>query len=383
MSTALPLDAKVYVAGHRGLAGSALVRELEKRGYSNLITRTHAELDLTDQPAVRRFFEAERPEYVFLAAAKVGGILANNTYPAEFIAENLAIQTNVIHEAWRAGVKRLLFLGSSCIYPRDCPQPIKESYLLTGPLEFTNRSYALAKIAGVEMCWAYNRQYGTKFLAAMPTNLYGPGDNYDLQSSHVLPALIRKFHEAKVRNDRSVPVWGTGSPRREFLYSDDMASACVFLMSLADDAFDDLLNPSNPFVPSGVSSSVRPERNEVESKDPLVLRQAQHERETNPFVPSGVSSSVRPERTEVESKEERLPPLINIGCGEDLTIRELAEQVRRTVGFTGTIAWDATKPDGTPRKLLDVSRLFALGWRPRITLTEGIAAAYQDFLKSR
>ena len=347
MSTALPLDAKVYVAGHRGLAGSALVRELEKRGYSNLITRTHAELDLTDQPAVRRFFEAERPEYVFLAAAKVGGILANNTYPAEFIAENLAIQTNVIHEAWRAGVKRLLFLGSSCIYPRDCPQPIKESYLLTGPLEFTNRSYALAKIAGVEMCWAYNRQYGTKFLAAMPTNLYGPGDNYDLQSSHVLPALIRKFHEAKVRNDRSVPVWGTGSPRREFLYSDDMASACVFLMSLADDAFDDLLNPSNP------------------------------------FVPSGVSSSVRPERTEVESKEERLPPLINIGCGEDLTIRELAEQVRRTVGFTGTIAWDATKPDGTPRKLLDVSRLFALGWRPRITLTEGIAAAYQDFLKSR
>jgi GDP-L-fucose synthase len=306
-------DARIYVAGHRGLVGSALVRQLKARGYTNLITHTHAELDLTDQAAVRAFFEREKPEYVFLAAAKVGGILANNTYPAEFIRDNLAIQTNVIHEAWRAGVKRLLFLGSSCIYPRDCPQPIKEEYLLTGPLEPTNRPYAVAKIAGIEMCWAYNRQYGTQYLAVMPTNLYGPGDNYHPENSHVIPALIRRFHEAKIKGDPSVTVWGTGTPRREFLYSDDMADACVFLMSLPDEKFDSVLNPPHS-----------------------------------------------------------APPLINIGVGEDLTIRELAETIARVVGYEGKITFDPSKPDGTPRKLLDVSRLTALGWVARVSLREGL-----------
>jgi GDP-L-fucose synthase len=326
MSSGLPTDAKIYVAGHRGLAGSALARELHAQGYTNLVTRTHAELDLTDQPAVRDFFREEKPAYVFMAAAKVGGILANNTCPAEFITENLTIQTNVIHAAWQLGVRRLLFLGSSCIYPRDCPQPIRESYLLTGPLESTNRPYALAKIAGVEMCWSYNRQYGTRFLAAMPTNLYGPGDNYDLETSHVLPALIRKFHEAKARGDKAVRLWGTGSPRREFLYSDDMAAACVLLMSLDDEAFDRALDPE------------------------------------------GSNSQ---------------PPLINIGCGADLTIRELAERVSKAIGFTGRIDWDPTKPDGTPRKLLDVGRLMALGWQPKIDLDRGIRDAYRDFLSHR
>jgi GDP-L-fucose synthase len=306
-------DARIYVAGHRGLVGSALMRRLQAGGYTNLITRTHAELDLTDQAAVREFFEREQPEYVFLAAAKVGGILANDTYPAEFIRDNLAIQTNVIHEAWRAGVKRLLFLGSSCIYPRDCPQPIKEEYLLTGPLEPTNRPYAVAKIAGIEMCWAYNRQYGTQYLAVMPTNLYGPGDNYHPENSHVIPALIRRFHEAKVKGEPSVTVWGTGTPRREFLYSDDMADACVFLMSLPDEKFDSVLNPPHS-----------------------------------------------------------APPLINIGVGEDLTIRELAETIARVVGYEGKITFDPSKPDGTPRKLLDVSRLRALGWRARVSLREGL-----------
>ena len=325
MTSGLPLEGKIYVAGHRGLAGSALVRELRAQGYRNLVTRTHAELDLTDQPAVRDFFSKEKPEYVFLAAAKVGGIMANKTYPAEFITQNLAIQTNVIHEAWRSGVKRLLFLGSSCIYPRDCPQPIKESYLLTGPLEPTNRPYALAKIAGVEMCWSYNRQYGTRYLAAMPTNLYGPGDNYDLENSHVLPALIRKFHEAKARGDKTVTVWGTGAPRREFLYSDDMAAACFFLMKLGDEAFDRALSPDD--------------------------------------------SNLQ-------------PPLINIGCGEDITIRELAEKVANTVGFSGRLEWDKTRPDGTPCKLLDVSRLWALGWRPRTSLDEGLTQAYRAFLNT-
>jgi GDP-L-fucose synthase len=323
MQSGLPIDARIYVAGHRGLVGSALLRQLAAHGCRNVITRTHAELDLTNQTVVRDFFQHESPEYVFLAAAKVGGILANNTYPGTFIGENLAIQTNVIHAAWRAGVKRLLFLGSSCIYPRDCPQPIRESYLLSGPLEFTNRPYAVAKIAGVEMCWAYNRQYGTRYLAAMPTNLYGPGDNYDLQNSHVLPALIRKFHEAKVRRAPTVTLWGTGSPRREFLYSDDMADACLFLMGLTDEVFESVIK-------SGFD------------------------------VPA--------------------PPLINIGCGQDLTIRELAEQVRRLVGFAGHIAWDPSKPDGTPRKLLDISRLNALGWKQRINLEEGIARTYKDFI---
>jgi GDP-L-fucose synthase len=329
-------ESRIYVAGHRGLAGSALVRRLTAAGYRNLVTRSHAELDLTDQGAVRGFFQGERPEYVFLAAAKVGGILANDTYPAEFIRDNLAIQTHVIHEAWRAGVKRLLFLGSSCIYPRDCPQPMKEEYLLTGPLEPTNRPYAVAKIAGIEMCWSYNRQYGTRFLAAMPTNLYGPGDHYDLQNSHVLPALIRKFHEARARGERQAVVWGSGAPRREFLHSHDMADACVFLMNLPDSGFDALLGapPSPPFTAHG---------------SPLTAHALQ-------------------------------PPLVNIGCGEDLTIRELAQLVKDAVGFTGELAWDRSKPDGTPRKLLDVTRLGALGWRPRIPLAEGIRDAYGDFL---
>lgn len=314
--------AKIYVAGHRGLVGSAIMRRLAAGGYDNIVTRTHAELDLTNQAAVRDFFQQERPEYVFLAAAKVGGILANNTYPAEFVHQNLAIQTNVIHESWRAGVKRLLFLGSSCIYPRDCPQPIKEEYLLTGPLEPTNRPYAVAKIAGIEMCWAYNRQYGTQYLAVMPTNLYGPGDNYDLEKSHVVPALIRKMHDAKVRGDDSVTVWGTGAPRREFLYSDDMADACVFVMSGAGEGHGQLLNPETV-------------------------------------------------------------PLINIGCGEDLTIRELAETVAQVVGFAGRVRFDTTKPDGTPRKLLDISRLTGLGWRPRVALADGMRLAYADYCSSQ
>ena len=316
-------DTKIYVAGHSGLAGSALVRELQKRGYRNLLLRTHAELDLTDRVAVRAFFEKERPEHVYLAAAKVGGIMANFELPADFVYLNLAIQNNVIDEARLAGVKRLLFLGSVCIYPRDCPQPIKEEYLLTGPLEFTNRPYAIAKIAGVEMCWAYNRQYGTRYLAAMPNNLYGPGDRYDLKHSHVLPAFIRKFHEAKASGVKSVTLWGTGTPRREMLYCDDMAEACVTLMELPDKDFDRLLG-------------------------------------FNPALPQ--------------------PPLVNIGWGEDYTIRELATRVKRVVGFRGEIAWDSSKPDGTPRKLLDASRMRAMGWSPRTSLEVGLGNAYQDFL---
>ena len=311
---------KIYVAGHRGLAGSAIVRRLRAAGCENLVLRTHAELELTDAAAVRRFFEAERPRHVVLAAAKVGGILANDTMPAEFIHENLAIQTNVIHEAWRAGVKRLLFLGSSCIYPRLAPQPLKEEYLLTGPLESTNRPYAVAKIAGIEMCWSYNRQYGTQYLAVMPTNLYGPGDNYDLRTSHVLPALIRKAHEAKARGEDALVVWGTGKPRREFLYSDDMADACVALLRLDGAQFGALTGG--------------------------------------------------------------YPPLVNIGSGSDLTISELAQLVARAVGFRGSLRFDATKPDGVPRKLLDVSRLARLGWSPRLGIEEGVALAYRNFLES-
>src|SRR3989442_2736122 len=271
----MELDARTYVAGHRGLAGSAILRRLSSGGYRNIVTRTHAELELTDTRAVKAFFESEKPEYVFLAAAKVGGILANNTRPAEFIHSNLAIQTNVIHEAWRNGVKRLLFLGSSCIYPRACPQPIKEEYLLAGPLEATNRAYAIAKISGVEMCRSYNQQYGTSYLAVMPTNMYGPGDNYDPESSHVLPALIRKMHEAKTRGFDRVVVWGTGSPRREFLYSDDMADACVMMMNLPDDAFGELLQGPNDL------------------------------------------------------------PLINVGCGEDQSVADLSRAVAAIVGFSG------------------------------------------------
>ncbi|MGH8480078.1 MAG: GDP-L-fucose synthase family protein [Gammaproteobacteria bacterium] len=313
--------AKVYVAGHRGLLGSALVRGLRAAGFENLVTLAHAELDLADAAAVRDFFARERPEHVFLAAAKVGGILANATYPADFIRENLSIETHVIDAAYRTGVKRLLFLGSSCIYPRDCPQPMQEASLLSGPLEPTNRPYAIAKIAGIELCWAYNRQHGTRYLAVMPANLYGPGDHYDLETSHVLPALIRKMHEAREQGEREVVVWGSGTPRREFLYSDDAAAACVFVMGLPDEIFDPLLHPG-------------------------------------PAVPS----------------------LLNIGCGEDLTIRELAELVRSVVGCRAEVRWDAGKPDGTPRKLLDVSRLQALGWRPRIGLREGLGRAYRAYL---
>lgn len=317
-------DARIYVAGHRGLVGSALVRRLRAAGYSDLITRTHAELDLTDPAAVHRFVEEAKPEYIFLAAARVGGILANNTYPAQFIRDNLAIQTNVIHEAWLGGVRRLLFLGSSCIYPRECPQPMKEDYLLSSSLEPTNRPYAVAKISGIEMCWAYNRQYGTQYLSAMPTNLYGPGDNFDLATSHVIPALLRKFHEAKVRGDKQVVVWGTGTPRREFLHSDDMADACLFLMDLPDERFQPLL---------------------------------------------------------AAERNDGTPPLINIGSGTDLTIAELAMLVKEVTQFCGKVVYDSTKPDGTLQKLEDISRLRALGWAPRIPLREGLAGLYSCMIE--
>jgi len=309
-------DGRIYVAGHLGLAGSALVRSLERHGFNNFVFRSQAELDLQNAAATDAFFTAERPEYVFLAAAKVGGIQANNTYPADFIRDNLQIQTNVIDAAWRNGVKRLLFLGSSCIYPRDCPQPIREEYLLTGPLEATNRSYALAKIAGIEMCWSYNRQYGTRFLAAMPTNMYGPGDNYNLETSHVLPALIRKVYEAKRAGRSEVVVWGTGKPLREFLFSNDFADACVHLMTLDDATYGTLLSESSP-------------------------------------------------------------PLINVGYGSDVTIRKLAETVCRVLGFTGSLVFDASKPDGTPRKLMDSSRLRSLGWQPKVDLETGIRLAFE------
>ncbi|MFZ4652523.1 MAG: GDP-L-fucose synthase family protein [Rubrivivax sp.] len=315
-------EPKIFVAGHRGLVGSALVRRLMHAGYGSLVLRTHAELDLEDQAAVRAFFQAERPDHVVLAAARVGGIHANNTYPAQFIHCNLAIQNNVIHEAWRAGVDRLLFLGSSCIYPRECPQPMKEEHLLTGPLEPTNRPYAIAKIAGIEMCWAYNREYGTRYFAVMPTNLYGPNDNYDLQNSHVLPALIRKMLEAKERGDVAVTVWGTGTPKREFLYSDDLADACVKLLTLPEAEYAGLL-------------------------------------------------------------ERYRPPLINVGCEAEVTIRELAEAAARVVGFTGQLIFDTSKPDGTPRKLMDSSRMFALGWRPQVSLDDGIWRSLDDYLRAR
>jgi len=309
---------RIYIAGHRGLAGSAIMRELQRQGYSNLIGRTHAELDLEDATATHRFFEQERPEIVFLAAAKVGGIHANNSYPVQFLMNNLLVESNVCRAAYVSGVKRLVFLGSSCIYPRDCPQPIKEEYLLTGPLEATNRAYALAKIAGIEMCWAYNRQYGTKWLAAMPTNLYGPGDNYDLNNSHVLPALIRKIHEAKVAGVDEVVLWGSGTPNREFLYVDDLANALVFLASLDDERYDTLTNPA-------------------------------------------------------------LCPLINVGTGEELTIRKLAEMCADVVGYNGRFIQDTSKPDGTMRKVLDVSKIGELGWKASTSLEDGIHLTYKAF----
>ena len=309
-------SSRIFVAGHRGLVGSAICRELERRGFTSLILRTHSELDLTDRTTVLEFFKNEQPEFVFLAAAKVGGILANDTYPADFIRENLEIQTSVIDACYQSGVQRLLFLGSSCIYPKLAPQPIKEEYLLTGPLEPTNRAYALAKIAGIEMCWSYNRQYGTKFLAAMPTNLYGPGDNFDLRGSHVLPALMRKVVEAKRAGDRKLVVWGTGRPRREFLYSDDLAEACIHLLNLPENLYESLIS--------------------------------QHE-----------------------------APLINIGTGEDLTIRELAELVARVLDFKCELIFDTTRQDGTPQKLLDVSRIHAIGWKAKVSLEEGIRRTYE------
>lgn len=299
---------KIYIAGHRGMVGSAIWRRLEAEGYTNLIGRTSSELDLTDQAAVESFFAENRPDYVFLAAAKVGGIKANNDYPAEFIHENLAIQTNVIHNAWRFGAAKLAFLGSSCIYPRDCPQPIKEEYLLTGPLEPTNQPYAIAKIAGIEMCKSYRRQYGFDAISLMPTNLYGPGDNFDLETSHVLPALIRKFYEAKQRGDQEVEIWGTGKPRREFLHVDDLADAALHLM--------------------------------------------QHYSE---------------------------PDHINVGVGTDITIRELAELIRTVVGYDGDLCFDPKKPDGTPRKLLDIGRLSAAGWSSNVSLKTGTRHVYDEY----
>lgn len=309
---------KIFVAGHRGLVGSAICRELARQGYTNLVLRTRAELDLADASAVGEFFEREHPEYVILAAAKVGGILANNSTPADFIRENLAIQNSVLNAAQANGVRRLLFLGSSCIYPRLAPQPIREEYLLTGPLELTNRPYALAKIAGIEMCWAFNRQYGTKFIAVMPTNLYGPGENLDLTTSHALAALLRKAIEAKAAGERKMTVWGSGTPRREFLYSEDLAKACVFLMNLPDEKIDSLISDAEP-------------------------------------------------------------PLLNVGTGEDLTIRELAELICRVVGFEAELVFDPSKPDGTPRKLLDVSKVQALGWKAQTTLEHGIRETAKDF----
>jgi len=303
-------DAKIYVAGHRGLAGSSIVRCLRAAGYHNLVFRTHAELELTNQQAVESFFQAERPEYVFLAAAKVGGIHANNTYPAEFIRDNLAIQTNVIHSAWQNGTQKLLFLGSSCIYPKFAPQPMPEACLLTGELEPTNEWYAIAKIAGIKMCQAYRRQYGFDAISLMPTNLYGPGDNFDLQNSHVLPALLRKFHEARERGDEEVVVWGTGTPRREFMHVDDLGAAAVFLMeNYSDEGF------------------------------------------------------------------------VNVGVGGDVSIRELADLVKDVTGFKGRIVQDLSKPDGTPRKLMDVSKLSALGWKAKIDLREGVAQTYAWFVQ--
>jgi GDP-L-fucose synthase len=307
-------DNKIYIAGHRGLVGSAIVRRLRAGGYTNVVTCTHAELDLIEPRAVFEFFEKEKPEYVFLAAAKVGGIHANNTYRADFIYQNLMIESNIIHASYRHGVKKLMFLGSSCIYPKHAPQPMREEYLLTGLLEPTNEPYAIAKIAGIKMCDAYNRQYGTNFMSVMPTNLYGLGDNYDLQNSHVLPALIRKMHEAKMQNAKEVVVWGTGTPKREFLYSEDLADACVFLM----------------------------------------------------------------EKYNVADIGE----FVNIGSGKEITIRELAELVSEIVGFRGQLVFDTSKPDGTPRKLLDVSRLHSLGWKPKTEFREGIALAYADFRKN-
>ncbi len=312
---------RIYIAGHRGLVGSAISRELQRCGYSNIVSRTRSELDLTQTQAVREFFLSERPEYVFLAAAKVGGIAANDRYPVEFLLENLKIQTNVIESAFESGVKRLLFLGSTCIYPKFAQQPIREEYLLTGPLEPTNRAYAIAKIAGVELIWSYNRQFGTRYLAIMPTNLYGPNDNFDLETSHVVPALIRKVIDAKMAGAPSVTIWGTGTPRRELMYCDDLAQACIFLLSLPDEQLSQLLHEDGP-------------------------------------------------------------PLINVGTGQDWSITEIAKMVCKVVDYDGTLHYDITKPDGTPRKLSDVSRLTAFGWHARTDLEDGIRKTVEWLMES-
>jgi GDP-L-fucose synthase len=312
-----PLHKRIYVAGHRGLVGSAIVRALKRRGHTDIVTRTHAELELTDQVQVRAFFAAEQIDEVYMAAARVGGIHANNSYPAEFIYENMAVQSNVIHEAWRNGITRLLFLGSSCIYPRMAEQPIREEYLMSGALEPTNEPYAIAKIAGIKMCESYNRQYGTDFRSVMPTNLYGPGDNYHPENSHVIPALLRRFHEAKLSRADKVVIWGTGTPRREFLYVDDMADACLHVMEL--------------------------------------------------------------DRTTYETNTTPMLSHINVGAGKDVTIGELAELIGKVVGYEGRIEFDATKPDGTPRKLMDSSKLSALGWTPKVQLLEGMIETYSQF----
>ena len=310
---------KIYIAGHRGMVGSAIVRRLAEQGQTNIVTRTHAELDLTDQAAVRTFFEAEKPDQVYLAAAKVGGIHANNTYPAEFIYQNLMVEANVIHSAWRQGVQKLLFLGSSCIYPKLAAQPMAEDALLTGLLEPTNEPYAIAKIAGIKLCESYNRQYGVDYRSVMPTNLYGPGDNYHPENSHVIPALIRRFHEAKLSHAPVVTIWGSGKPRREFLYVDDMAAASVHVMDLPKAIYDQQTSPMHSHL--------------------------------------------------------------NVGCGDDITIAELALAVSKATGFQGSIDFDASKPDGSPRKLMDSHRLNALGWRAKVNLDQGLAAAYADFLR--
>ena len=315
-------NSKIYVAGHNGLAGSAILYNLKEAGFNNIIVKSHDELDLTDQLVTSNFFKTEKPEYVFLAAGKVGGIYANTLYPADFIYQNIAIQSNVIHQSYLQGVKRLLFLRSSCIYPRDCKQPIKEEYILSGPLEKSNSPYALAKISGIEMCSSYNRQYKTKYLAAMPTNLYGPGDNYDLQSGHVIAALIRKFAEATKSNTESIEVWGSGKPKREFLCSTDLAEACVFLMNLVDEKFNSLLKAD---------------------------------------------------------LSENLYPIINVGAGEDISIKDLSLLIAKISGFKGEVTFDNTKLDGTPRKLLNVDVLTKLGWTPKISISDGIKKALQDF----
>ena len=308
----MKINSRIYVAGHRGLVGSAIYRLLKKRGFENLITRTHSELELMDAVAVQNFFEETKPEFVFLAAAKVGGIHANSTYPADFMRENLVVQTNVIHESWKHGVEKLMFLGSSCIYPKLCPQPISEESLLTGELEPTNEAYALAKIAGIKTCQSYNQQYGTNFISAMPTNLYGINDNFHPENSHVLPALIRRFHEAKLADSESISIWGTGNPRREFLHSDDLADAVLFLMENYNDS-----------------------------------------------------------------------EIVNIGCGEDQTIRVLAETIREVVGYSGSLEFDSSRPDGTPQKMLDISKIRVLGWTPEITLKNGLEQVYQWYIEHK